>query len=210
MHRGWWLDSIGGIGITGVAIAVVFLVAEGSGWLVVGGWSWENLALDAFAGTLWVSLGINVLVALGEEVIFRAYLLNGLDQVWGHGRAIAAMMLVFGVLHLPSYANLGMGLAALVGAVSLACAFGALFGIAYLRTRSLWLPTGVHFAWNFFENDVFNLPGSASNPNLVGALTRLQGPLDSVDGSGVVLDLFAFALLCVGMRAWLATRRHWT
>jgi membrane protease YdiL (CAAX protease family) len=27
--------------------------------------------------------------------------------------------------------------------------FGILFGYAYLRSRDLWLPIGLHFAWNF-------------------------------------------------------------
>ena len=27
--------------------------------------------------------------------------------------------------------------------------FGILFGYAYLRSRDLWLPIGLHFGWNF-------------------------------------------------------------
>ena len=28
-------------------------------------------------------------------------------------------------------------------------AFGILFGYAYMRSRDLWLPIGLHFGWNF-------------------------------------------------------------
>jgi hypothetical protein len=35
-----------------------------------------------------------------------------------------------------------------------------LFSVAYLRTRALWLPLGLHWAWNFFQGEVFSLPVS--------------------------------------------------
>jgi hypothetical protein len=45
--------------------------------------------------------------------------------------------------------------------------------VAYLRTRSLWFPLGVHWAWNWALGAVFGLPVSgitkiAPNPLLVG------------------------------------------
>jgi hypothetical protein len=30
--------------------------------------------------------------------------------------------------------------------------------IAYLRTRSLWMPVGMHFIWNYVQGFVFGLP----------------------------------------------------
>ena len=37
---------------------------------------------------------------------------------------------------------------------------GWLFSIAYLRTRALWLPWGLHFAWNASMGILFGLPVS--------------------------------------------------
>jgi hypothetical protein len=37
---------------------------------------------------------------------------------------------------------------------------GVLFSLTYLRTRALWLPLGLHWAWNFFQGEVFSLPVS--------------------------------------------------
>ena len=34
-------------------------------------------------------------------------------------------------------------------AVANTAGFGILFGYAYLRSRDLWLPIGLHFGWNF-------------------------------------------------------------
>jgi hypothetical protein len=37
---------------------------------------------------------------------------------------------------------------------------GIPFSIAYLRTRMLWLPIGMHLAWNFVQGFVLGLPVS--------------------------------------------------
>jgi hypothetical protein len=37
---------------------------------------------------------------------------------------------------------------------------GVPFSIAYLRTRSLWMPVGMHFTWNYVQGFVFGLPVS--------------------------------------------------
>jgi membrane protease YdiL (CAAX protease family) len=209
-HPGWWADLLAGIGITALAMWMVFIASERIGWLVVDGWTWQTLSINAFLGTLWVSLLINVLVALGEEVTFRAYLLTGLKEAWGRRIGLAIMMVTFGVVHLPAYMGQGMQSLVLVVAIVLAAAMGVLLGLIYLRTGSLWMPVGIHFAWNLVETDLLNLTGDATNSNLIGAVTRLQGPLSPTGaayGSAIVLDLLAFVLLSVGVWLWLARRR---
>src|SRR5207245_1439230 len=37
---------------------------------------------------------------------------------------------------------------------------GVFFSIAYLRTRALWMPFGIHFAWNFSLGTLYGLPVS--------------------------------------------------
>jgi membrane protease YdiL (CAAX protease family) len=34
--------------------------------------------------------------------------------------------------------------------------FGVELGVAYLVTRRLWLPIGMHFAWNLVEGQIFS------------------------------------------------------
>jgi len=207
LHRGWWADLLDGIGITALSIGLVFIVSERLGWLMVEGWTWQTTPLGDWLGKVWVSLVINTLVALGKELIFRAYLLTGLQTAWGRGKALIIMMLVFGLVHLPAYSEQGMQSLTLIYALGLAAVIGAMLGLIYLRTGSLWMPMGIHFAWNFVENDVFNLTGDMTNPNLVGALTRLQGPfaLAGNYGNVLVLDTLAFIILCAA--AWLWLRR---
>ena len=48
---------------------------------------------------------------------------------------------------------------------------------AYTATRSLWLPIGLHFAWNFTHAGLFGIVVSGSNDVPDGLLrTTLSGP----------------------------------
>jgi len=209
LHPGWWFDLLGGIGIAALAMLIVFLFSRWAGWLIVEGWMWQTLSLDAYLGTLWVTLLINTLVALGEEITFRAYLLTGLERAWGRWIGLAIMMVVFGLVHLPAYIAQGVQSLILVLAIALAAVMGMLLGLIYLRTASLWLPVGIHFAWNFVENDLLNLTGDATNGNLIGAVTRLQGPLLPTSAgyaNAIVLDWAAFVILSSVVWLWMVRR----
>jgi len=204
---GWWSDLLGGIGVTALAMLVVFLISRWAGWLIVDGWKWQALPLDAFLGTLWVTLLINTLVALGEEISFRAYLLTGLERAWGRWPGLAIMMVVFGLVHLPAYMAQEMQSLVLVLAIALAAVMGLPFGLTYLRTGSLWLPVGIHFAWNLVEQDLLNLTGDAANTNLIGAVTRLEGPVLPTSAgyaNAIVLDWAALLILSIVIWLWMA------
>ena len=51
-----------------------------------------------------------------------------------------------------------------LGAVLGLIAGGLFFAYAYLRTRRLWLPIGIHIGWNFFEGVVFGFEVSGTQP----------------------------------------------
>lgn len=202
-----WKDMLGGLGLVSIALGGLFLYEVQSGGLVVEGWNWQALPVDAWLRTAWTALLVNLAVAVGEETIFRGYLLTSLNTVVGRWPALVIMMVVFGLFHLIAYAESGLDSIILVLAIVLASLFGGLFGLIYLRTRSLWAPVVMHFAWNFVEADVLNLTGSLDNPNLIGALTRLQSPLslNAFDwGNIIILEGLVFAVIAAGV--WLRLR----
>lgn len=202
---GWWLDLLAGVLLTSLAILVVFLAAVQAGWLVVDGVVWSSLSAGAFVGKLWVSLLINASVAVVEEIIFRAYLLTGLKVAWGRTIALVVMAVVFSLLHAPALE--GQSPLTLAAALLLLAGFGLVFGWVYLRTGSLWLPVGIHFAWDFVENDLLNLSGDMANPHVIGLVTRLQGPFPLAGlENALLLDVLALALLCLGLWLWLSRR----
>jgi membrane protease YdiL (CAAX protease family) len=82
---------------------------------------------------------------LGEELLFRGYGFQLLLRCAGPYATILTVLafgLVFAFLHGSNPNATWFGLAN-------TAAFGILFGYAYLRSRDLWLPIGLHLGWNF-------------------------------------------------------------
>jgi len=196
-RKGWWQQLVGGFLLVAAVLSLFFITETSAGWLSVTAWNWNMLPGIDWLRLVWVGLLVNVGVAIGEETIFRGYLLTGLRLAWGKWIGLLAMTIIFGLFHLPAYMSDAMGSGPLTLAVMLASAFGLLFGVVYLRTGSLWLPAGLHFAWNFVENDLLNLTADSSNVNLVGALTTTSLPPMTV----VLLEALALAViaLCIGL-----------
>ena len=80
--------------------------------------------------------------AMGEELLFRGYGFQTLLAAAGPYATILPVAIVFALLHgnNPNATWFGLANTAL---------FGVVFGYAYLRSRDLWLPIGLHFGWNF-------------------------------------------------------------
>jgi membrane protease YdiL (CAAX protease family) len=97
---------------------------------------------------LWFAAG-----AMGEELLFRGYAFQTLIQAVTFLPATLLMAALFGLAHMQNPHVTAFSLSNVVLA-------GILFSFAYMKTRSLWLPFGVHFAWNFSQTTLFGLPTS--------------------------------------------------
>ncbi len=95
----------------------------------------------------WMAV-VNVLLfllpvgVLGEELLFRGYAFQHLLASIGPWATILPVGILFGVMHGGNPNATRLGIANTAG-------FGILFGYAYLRSRDLWLPIGLHYGWNF-------------------------------------------------------------
>lgn len=67
--------------------------------------------------------------------------------------------------------------ASVLGAAAVAVEAGGMLTGAYLATRSLWLPIGLHFGWNFAAAGVFSteVSGNGASEGLLDATT--SGPV---------------------------------
>ncbi len=88
---------------------------------------------------------VTVLLLVGasaEEVLFRGYPFQRLVEASNGLLAMAVTSVVFGFLHArnPHATDLSVVNTVLAG---------VMFSLAYLRTRALWLPIGLHFSWNW-------------------------------------------------------------
>ena len=79
--------------------------------------------------------------AMGEELMMRGYGFQILLATCGTWATILPVGVVFAWLHTGSPNATWLGIANTAG-------FGILFGYAYVRSRDLWLPAGLHFGWN--------------------------------------------------------------
>ncbi len=197
VQRHWWRHLWSGLLLVAVVLWVFFAVEVGAGMLSIAGWNWHTLSIEAWLRVAWVGLLVNVGVAIGEETIFRGYLLTGLCAAWGYWRGLLSMTIVFALFHLPAYSSHETAAGLVTLEIALAGLFGFLFGWIYLQTRTLWLPAALHFAWNFLESDLLNLTADVSNPNLMGART-----ISHADPIGlIIMEVLAFA--CIALSTWL-------
>jgi membrane protease YdiL (CAAX protease family) len=122
-------------------------------------------------GLLRAALGLVVLIcgALAEEMMFRGYPFQRLEEVIGPVGAIAVFSVLFGVVHLT---NPGASVLGLINTVLI----GIVLAVAYLRTRALWLPWGLHFGWNATLGLVYGLPVSGLRLFNVLVHTSAKGP----------------------------------
>ena len=162
---GWFRQALWGIAI-GTALTVVAVLGIAiSGDLRTVSFSISKHAL----GLALVELFILSTAAMGEEMMFRGYPFHRLAEAVGPVLAVVVMSLLFGFAHRgnPHTSSLAM--------VN-TCAIGALLSTAYLRTGALWMPWGIHFAWNTALGLVFGLPVSGLTDFAVILRTRASGP----------------------------------
>lgn len=139
-----------------------------------------------------------VFVALVEEILFRGVLFRLPERALGTRLALLVSGLIFAVAHLP---NDGVTLLA-VANTALA---GLLFAAAYLATRRLWLPIGVHFAWNFISDGVFSLPTSG-HPARGMLQGQLSGP-EWLTGGAYGLEASIVTFVVMGAATIVLLRR---
>lgn len=148
-------------------------------------------------------LGMTILAAFMEELLFRGILFRWIEAFAGSWAALAITSALFGLAHI---FNAG---ATWVSSLAIMVEAGVLLGGAYMLAGNLWVPMGLHAAWNFTEGFIFDVSVSGNDVHgLVQA--KLSGPVLLSGGAfgleasmiGVVLSIPLGAAMIV-----LARRR---
>ena len=186
----------------GLAIGTAMMLAvAGAEWaLDAAKFSWSGIPWVQLA--LWGCGGFAVMAfaATNEEIIFRGYPFQRLVESIGAPGAILILSVLFGAIHL------GNPNSTWVGAVNTALV-GIPFSIAYLRTRMLWLPIGMHFAWNFVQAFVLGLPVSGMTLPVSVLRAEATGPEVVTGGAyGPEAGLLATAVILLAT-GYLAVSR---
>ncbi|MEV7104211.1 CPBP family intramembrane glutamic endopeptidase [Streptomyces atroolivaceus] len=149
-------------------------------------------------------VGFMAAASVTEEVMFRGVLFRIIEERTGTWIALTLTALLFGAVHLlnPN--------ATLWGGLAIAIEAGGMLAAAYAATRTLWLPIGLHFGWNFAAAGIFSteVSGNDTPQGLLDTVT--SGPAWVTGGDfgpeGSVYSV-VFGALITGAFLWLAHRR---
>lgn len=117
-----------------------------------------------------------------EEIIFRGYIFQILERRWGSGIAILVSSLLFGFAHVGNPGPNATIWQHLAGPAFICLEAGLPLSAGYMATRRLWLPIGLHWAWNFFEGPIYGADVSGISLSTLYR-ARFSGPFLLTGGS---------------------------
>jgi membrane protease YdiL (CAAX protease family) len=187
--RPGWFGEIG-LGVAfGWTIAVLCVLPI----VILGGIAVHVSFSLASLGWLAIDAAYFAMATLAIQVAFRGYPFQSAIRAIGELPAALMLAVLYGILHawLPRASHASM---------AVAIALGLLLSLAYLRTRALWLPWGLHFGWVASRALLFGLPvnGISSHSPVVQGDTMapfaLTGGDFGLDGSWVAFIAILLAM----------------
>jgi hypothetical protein len=165
--------------------------------LWIGGWmslSLNDLTLALLAGVSKAMLAFFV-GALAEELLLRGYPLQAFIEGSRAWIAIIVLSSIFSVLHLsnpdvtiPSALNIFLA--------------GVLLSVCYIKTRSLWLPVGLHLGWNWAQGSIWGIGVSGFHVQWSVFAAQPHGA-DWISGGAFGAEASIFASVVVAVAAYL-------
>ncbi|WP_309603304.1 CPBP family intramembrane glutamic endopeptidase [Sphingomonas sp.] len=181
-----------GLGGGALLFSLVTLVAA-----LVG--VYKIVGLGDARSILYVLVMFGIIPGVTEELLFRGILFRHLEDFGGSWFALALTSALFGVAHIfnPN--------ATYFSSFAIAVEAGIMLGGAYMLTRSLWAPIGLHASWNFTQGEIFDVPVSGiDGTGLVEA--RLSGP-ELLSGGAFGLEASVIALvIATAAGVWMVVR----
>lgn len=171
-QRNSLMDVLVGIIIAGIMMGLIFVLQLSMGWLQI-----EKLGITGIDKLPLLLLWAIVFLVVGfyEELLSRGYHLQNIEDGLNTAWAVLISSAIFSLAHL---FNPNPSLGSVLGIL----AAGLFLAYAYLSTRQLWLPIGLHIGWNFFEGPVFGFPVSGLiTPRLIEH--TVSGPLAMTGGA---------------------------
>jgi len=179
----------------GVLLGLVMMAAL-MGSLVAAG----LYEVSVGTGSVVTGLGLALQAAVTEELWTRALVFRLVWRAFGPLPAFAVSALLFAALHL---SNPG----ATVVSVATVAAAGLMFCGLYAVTGRLWVPIGVHAAWNFTQGSLFG--ATVSGGDLGGSLlvsAPAEGARGWLTGGDFGPEASVVALVLIGSVAAVTIR----
>ncbi len=157
-----WLKELCVGGLIGSALMLIPALILGIfGWV---NWQWNPEGLSVLASSLLLFAG----VAIAEELLFRGFIFQRLIAGLGQWPAQLIIAAYFLLTHLN---NPGMtGSVKMMASINIFLA-SILFGLAFIQTKSLAMPIGLHWMANWVQGGVlgFGVSGAEQSGLLIPA-----------------------------------------
>ena len=127
-----------------------------------------------------------------QEIIFRGAIFRITRDWLGVWWALGISSILFGLIHILS------ATATVQSVVAITLQAGVLLAAAYMLTNRLWLPIGIHVAWDFANDGIFGVGSSgASGETIRGLLqAKLTGPVLLSGGTAGVRSIIGIRDTC--------------
>ena len=184
-------ELLSGFALAGI-LCILCQLLEAS----LGSYRWvlnPNLDLQTGLYALWWDFRS----VLTEELLFRGVLLYWLIYKTNTKKGILLSSVAFGIYHWFSMGLFGQVMPMLIVFIGTGL-MGAVWAYAFSKTKSVFLPVGMHLGWNFTINTIFS-----KGP--LGSLILLQSHPPHLEGWGALLNLSAW-LLVVPLLLYLYVR----
>lgn len=189
--------------LTGLAIGAILMILPALALNVFGFTYWK--VSDLSFSTLLNGITIFAGVALAEEFLFRGFIFQRLIQSIGPWPAQLILAAMFLLTHLN---NPGMtGLTKILASINIFFA-SILFGLAFLKTKSLAMPLGLHFMTNLMQGTVLGFGVSGEKDKSLFTSISDQVPAWLTGGSfgleASIPGLLTILLFTVIVHRWKA------
>ncbi len=182
-----WLKELGLGGLIGSALMLVpALILWIFGWV---DWQWNPAGFSTFLSVILLFAG----VAVAEELLFRGFIFQRL--IAGLGQ-LPAQLLMAGYFLLTHLNNPGMtGGVKVLASINIFIA-SLMFGLAFIRTKSLAMPLGLHFMANLMQGGIlgFGVSGTDQSGLLKPILAEIPHWLT---GGQFGLEASILGLICI-------------
>lgn len=175
--------------LVGLVLGALLMLAPAGLLWALGAVHWTP---GAGASAIAPSLALFAVVAITEEVLFRGFLFQRLIDGLGAIPAQLIIAALFVLTHSDALSNAGS--LGLLAGVNIFIA-SLMFGFAYLRTRGLALPIGLHLAANFVQGGVLGF--GVSGGDQAGLLQPTLSAPDWLTGGAFGLEASAPGLVAV-------------
>lgn len=200
LHSRWLKEYLLGALIGLVLVSVLFFLGLGLGHLEI---QLNHVTPVLLKNIFILAMLTTIFQSAFEELLFRGYIFQNFIEGANAFIAVAVISVLFGLGHLLTPHS------SWIAALNLTL-FGILLALGYLYTKSLWLPSGLHFTWNFCMRNIFSLPVSGSESASTLFVVEQTGPAWMTGGDyGPEAGIPAFILLiaaCIFITRWRKMR----